>query len=61
MIYQLKFSVNHRRYCIYQSKLIMKKGKKTKMKTKKNFFRETHKVSKGVVNMRKVSPGNQIN
>lgn len=37
------------------------KRKKTKMKTKKNFFRETHKVSKGVVNMRKVSPGNQIN
>lgn len=32
-----------------------------KMKAKNIFFGETHKVSKEVVNMRKVSPGNQIN
>ena len=42
-------------------KINHEKKKKMKMKAKKIFFRETHKVSKEVVNMRKVSPGNQIN
>lgn len=42
-------------------KINHEKRKKMKMKAKKIFFRETHKVSKEVVNMRKVSPGNQIN
>ena len=42
-------------------KINHEKKKKMKMKAKKIFFRETHKVSKEVVNMRTVSPGNQIN